>query len=170
MTTRYQTMPASRIMTKALVCAGPDQDLWEVESLLIEHRISGVPVVEHGKLVGVLSRSDIARVQVLMSSLDGQVTDQMRGYDQADGFQHNESAEFQGFRNQVSKLKVQDAMHDEVVTCVPSTPVSEVAARMVRMHIHRVIVVEGDYPVGIISSLDLAKLIAEPASEAVGDA
>ena len=51
-------------------------------------------------------------------------------------------------------------MHDQVVTCRPDASVVEIAAEMVRHHIHRVIVVEGDRPVGIVSSLDIVKLVA----------
>jgi CBS domain-containing protein len=32
---------------------------------------------------------------------------------------------------------------------------------MVQDHIHRVVVVEGDRPIGIVSSLDLVKLLAK---------
>jgi CBS domain-containing protein len=53
-------------------------------------------------------------------------------------------------------------MHDQVVTCHPTTPLGEVADTMVRQHVHRVIVVEGDRPVGIISSLDILKLLSRP--------
>ena len=160
----HSTLLAGEIMTKALICAAPQQELSEVDAMLIEHRISVVPVVEHGRLVGVVSRSDIARVQVLMTSLDGQVSDQLGWSDQADGFQHNGATDFQGFRQMIAKLKVKDAMHDQLVTCTPTTPVADVAGLMVRQHIHRVIVVEGDRPVGIISSLDLAKLLASSGS------
>ena len=161
----YPALQAGQIMIKALICVGPQQCLRELELLLIEHRIGGVPVVDEGRLVGVVSRSDIARVQVLMNSLDGQVTDELRWDDQADGFQHNERAEFQGFRQILDRLKVKDAMHDQVVTCTPATLVAEVAESMVRQHTHRVIVVEGDRPVGIISSLDLVSLLVQPASD-----
>ena len=164
MATDVQALRAGEIMTKALVCATPHQSLADVETLLIEHRVSGVPVVDRGRLVGILSRSDIVRVQVLMNSLDGQVTDQISGGDQADGFQHDPRAEFQGFRQMLTKLTVKDAMHDQVVTCEPESLVNEVAEAMVRQHIHRVIVVEQDRPVGIISSLDLVKLVAGPDS------
>ncbi|HEX3724740.1 MAG TPA: CBS domain-containing protein [Pirellulales bacterium] len=160
--TLHERMRAEEIMTRALICASPGQDLAEVETLLFEHRISGVPVVEEGHLVGVLSRSDIARVLVLMNSLDGVVTDRWHGYDQADGFQHTEQPEFQGFRQMVARLKVRDAMHDQVVTCFTDTPVVEVAELMIRQHIHRVIVVDGDRPVGIVSSLDVVRLVALP--------
>jgi len=151
---------AKDLMTQALVCAHPEQPLAELELLLIEHRISGVPVVEQGRLIGVISRSDIARVEVLVESLDGSVSDQMRWDTQADGFQHPAQPAYHGFRGRLDNLAVKDAMHDQVVTCRPDTPVVEVAADMVRHHIHRVIVVEGDHPVGIVSSLDIVKLVA----------
>jgi CBS domain-containing protein len=155
-----QGMVAKDVMTQALVCARPEQPLAELELLLIEHRISGAPVVEQGRLVGVISRSDIARVEVLVESLDGLVSDQMRWDAQADGFQHPPKPAYHGFRRRLENLAVKDAMHDQVVTCRPDASVVEIAAEMVRHHIHRVIVVEGDRPVGIVSSLDIVKLVA----------
>jgi CBS domain-containing protein len=50
-------------------------------------------------------------------------------------------------------------MHDQVNTCTVDTPVVAVARMMIRLHVHRVIVVEGDRPLGVISSLDLVKLL-----------
>ena len=46
-------------MTRMLISATSGQPLAEADALLIEHRIGGVPVVDNGRLVGVLSRSDI---------------------------------------------------------------------------------------------------------------
>jgi CBS domain-containing protein len=161
MTSSLHNIPAQQIMTRSLICATPDQDLNEAEALLIEHRISGLPVVDDGKLVGILSRSDLARVQVLMDSLDGQVTDQFEWTEQADGFQHPHASEFRGFRQMLADLKVKDAMRDGVITCPPDATVGQLAATMVRQHIHRIIVVEEDRPVGVVSSLDLARLLAD---------
>lgn len=161
MTSTLQSIPAAQIMSRSLICATPDQDLNEAEALLIEHHIGGLPVVDDGKLVGILSRSDLARVQVLMDSLDGQVTDQYEWTEQADGFQHPQPSEFRGFRQMLEGLKVKDAMRDEVITCPPETTVGQMAAIMVRQHIHRIVIVESDHPVGIVSSLDLARLLAD---------
>jgi CBS domain-containing protein len=154
-------LTAADIMTRKLITARPSQDLAEIERTMINERIGGLPVVEKGRLVGVVSRSDIARMQVLMLSLDEQVSDEMRWDDvHADGFQHTPEPEFQGFRQRIARLKVKEAMRDQVVTCAPTTPVGQIAAQMIDRHIHRVIVVEGDRPVGIVSSLDLVKILA----------
>jgi CBS domain-containing protein len=161
MTTAEQAVLAADIMTRSLISTRPDDDLKDAERLLIEHRISGMPVVAGADLVGVLSRSDIARVEVLMQSLDELVSDRLNWDEQADGFKHSHGPEFKGFRQRLDQLKVRDAMSDQVVTCTPAMPVREVAAEMVRHHIHRVIVVDGKRPVGIISALDVARLVVE---------
>jgi CBS domain-containing protein len=154
------TIVAEQLMSKAVVSVHPNQPLAEVELLLVEHRISGAPVVDRGRLVGVISRSDMARVDVLTESLDGLVSDEIQWDSQADGFQHPRRAAYREFHDRLSNLAVKDAMHEQVVTCHADTPISQVASDMVRHHIHRVIVVDGDQPIGIVSSLDIARIVA----------
>jgi len=157
---------AEQVMSRALVTVSPDQPLAEVEMLLVENRISGAPVIADGRLVGVVSRSDVARIDVLTESLDGLVSDQMLWDTQADGFQHPKRAAFHEFHDRLSKLSVRDAMQEQVVTCHVDTPISQVASDMVRHHVHRVIVVEGEHPIGIVSSMDIARLVAGVPQEA----
>ena len=45
-------------MSTDLVVFNPEQSILEVMELLIKHRISGGPVVENGKLVGIISEAD----------------------------------------------------------------------------------------------------------------
>jgi CBS domain-containing protein len=161
MAPRASTMQVKDVMTQSLICATADQDLLEVERLLVGRQVSGVPVVEEGRLVGVLSANDVARVQVLMNSLDGQVDDRLDWQQQADGFQHSDPPEFDGFRQMISRLKVRDAMREQVVVCRPEDTLSDVARKMLDEHLHRVIVVDGERPVGIVSSLDLVKVLAD---------
>jgi CBS domain-containing protein len=165
MASSVRSLRAADVMTRALVCAHPDQDLLEVEGLLFERRISGLPVVEDDRLVGVLSASDVARVQVLMNSLDGQVNDRLDWPAQADGFQHADPPQFDGFRQMITRLKVRDAMQDQVAVCPPGQSLAQIAKTMLDERIHRVIVVEDSRPVGIISSLDLVKVLAEQLKE-----
>jgi CBS domain-containing protein len=159
-------LKAADVMTRSLVLARPEQDLLEIESLLFERRISGVPVVDEGRLVGMVSATDVARVQVLMNSLDGQVNDTLDWSQQADGFQHTDPPQFSGFRQMIAKLKVQDAMRDNVSVCAPDAPLADVARTMLAERVHRIIVVEGERPVGIISSLDLVKVLSTQLAEA----
>jgi CBS domain-containing protein len=156
----FEGLVARDIMRSHLITAEPGQSLAELRHLLIESDISGVPVVEEGRLIGVISRSDLVRVEELVESLDAEVSSEDWRENQADGFKHSPPVDFAGFRRRLSELRVKDAMRAQVVTCSPQTAVTEVAAEMVRHHVHRVVVVEGDKPLGIVSTLDIAALVA----------
>jgi tRNA nucleotidyltransferase (CCA-adding enzyme) len=53
--------PAKGFMTKNLVSVGPDATVAAVRELMIEHDIGRLPVLEQGKLVGIVSRTDVLR-------------------------------------------------------------------------------------------------------------
>jgi CBS domain-containing protein len=156
-----QARTAGDIMRRTLVFARPDQRLAEAERLLVDHHITGMPVIEGHSLVGMLSRSDLTRARVLADALDGQIRDELHWDEtQADGFRHADPERFEGFSQRYGSLRVREVMRSQVVTCDVSTPVSKVAQLLIQHHIHRIIVVEAGKPVGIISSLDLVKLLA----------
>lgn len=156
----FANLVARDVMCRDLITAHPGQTLAELRHLLIGSRISGVPVVEQGRLIGIVSRSDLVRVEELVESLDAEVSEEVWLEHQADGFKHSAPQGFGGFRRRLSELKVKDAMRAQVLTCSPDAPVSQVAAEMIRHHVHRIVVVEGDKPVGIVSALDIAALVA----------
>ena len=56
----------SELMSTAVVSAKPDTPLSEIATLLERHHIKRVPIVEDGRLVGVVSRSNL--VQALASA------------------------------------------------------------------------------------------------------
>lgn len=49
------------VMTRQVLCVSPDQPLAEVASLMTNKDVDRLPVVEEGRLVGFLTRSDIVR-------------------------------------------------------------------------------------------------------------
>jgi CBS domain-containing protein len=56
------------VMTRNVVTVGPDTDLNEVARTMLERRIGGLPVVEHGRLVGIITESDIFKRFVELQS------------------------------------------------------------------------------------------------------
>ncbi len=155
-----QSRLAGDVMRRSLVFVRPDQKLTDAERVLVDHHISGMPVIDGNKLVGMLSRSDLARARVLAEALDGQIRNELHWDEtQADGFRHTDPERFEGFSDRYGSLRVREVMRSQVVTCDVGTPVSEVAQLLIQHHIHRIIVVDRDKPVGIISSLDLVKLL-----------
>jgi CBS domain-containing protein len=49
------------VMTRRVATVRPDADLGEVANVLRVHRVKRVPVVQDGKLLGIVTRSDIVR-------------------------------------------------------------------------------------------------------------
>lgn len=49
------------IMTRGVISVTPDTDLDDVSHLLVHERIKRLPVLDHGKLVGIISRADLVR-------------------------------------------------------------------------------------------------------------
>lgn len=52
-------MHIEHLMTRDVLTVAPETSLKEVARLLVEHRVSGLPVVEDGRVVGVVSEADI---------------------------------------------------------------------------------------------------------------
>ncbi|MGH8709523.1 MAG: CBS domain-containing protein, partial [Burkholderiales bacterium] len=56
-------MKASDIMTSPVLTVGPETQIKEIAALLFERRISAVPVVDGGALVGIVSEADLLHRQ-----------------------------------------------------------------------------------------------------------
>jgi len=60
------------IMTRNVVTVAPDTDLAEVAQLMIDRKIGGLPVVEGGQVVGVITESDVFRALVRLLEAGGE--------------------------------------------------------------------------------------------------
>jgi CBS domain-containing protein len=56
-----EQLQVKEVMTNEPVSIGPDARLREAAALMLERRIGCLPVVEDGRLVGILSESDFLR-------------------------------------------------------------------------------------------------------------
>ena len=61
--------PVADIMVTDLYCAGPDDEVESLMSLMTTHRIRHVPVVEGGALVGIVSIGDVVKQR--LDALEG---------------------------------------------------------------------------------------------------
>jgi CBS domain-containing protein len=53
-----------RIMTRHPVTIRPDETVYDAARLMLQKKIAGLPVVENGRVVGILTESDIFRMIV----------------------------------------------------------------------------------------------------------
>jgi CBS domain-containing protein len=56
-----QSTPVYEIASTEIVTIEPDRDLDEALELMAKHKVRRLPVVENGRLVGVLAQADVAR-------------------------------------------------------------------------------------------------------------
>jgi acetoin utilization protein AcuB len=51
-------LTAKDLMTPDPITVTPDTTLGEAARLMVEHKVGGLPVVDHGKLVGIITETD----------------------------------------------------------------------------------------------------------------
>lgn len=56
------THKAGDVMSSPVVTISPEEEVGEAASLMFEHDISRLPVVENNRLVGIITRSDIIKL------------------------------------------------------------------------------------------------------------
>jgi len=137
-------------MTKDVLTVNINSNVEEVAQLLINHKISGVPVVNNGKLVGIISEGDLVfqqkelRAPAFITLFDGILQiGRQKFYDEIKKF---------------SAYKVEDLMTKEVISVKLETEVNQIATIMINKNINRLPVIDNDDKVlGIISRHDIIK-------------
>ena len=140
------------IMVTEVIAIQEDASVEELSRILIENKISGVPVVDkNGKLVGVATEGDLI---VRDSDLHFP-----RYFKLLDSIIYLES--LNKFKDNLKKYlgtKVSDVMSTEVRTVSEDTPVTQAANLMISYNINRLPVMdEDDNMVGIVTRADIVK-------------
>jgi CBS domain-containing protein len=149
-------MYAKDLMTPHVVTVTPDESVFVVAQLLLQKKISGLPVVDDlGNLVGVVTEGDfLRRVEIGTKRQRPRWVEFFIG----PGRLADEYVRFSG-------RKIRDVMTHDVRTVAPETPLEDVVRLMERNHIKRVPVVEGGKIVGIITRANLLHAMASFAQE-----
>ncbi len=151
----------ARAVTQShVITVSPDDPLLNVHRLFVEEEISGAPVVsETGRVLGVITSADLVRS--VLEERDRGRSDSGFYPDPCDFGEPGWLEPPGGFRNRLGEFSVSEVMTEGVVCVCPDTPVSEVARTFRENGVHRVLVIEKDRLVGIISALDLVSLLED---------
>lgn len=132
--------PVSQYMTDEVVTIEPESSLLEAHALMGTKRIRSLVVMEGEKLVGLVTRTD------LMSSDPSRLA----------------SRKNQELSLKILTLPVEKVMTRELITILPTAPVTEAAELMLKNKIHCLPVVDLDGKlVGIITESDLFLMIVQ---------
>lgn len=152
-------LTARDVMTREVRSVRADWSLEELASFLTSNAITGAPVLDDkGKLVGIVSTTDLVRNRMPehMAFPDSQSMHD-RAYE--GGIAPSELAGY-GVEGP-SSLSVAEIMTPIVFDCAEDTPVNEIADAMIRGRIHRVVVTKKGRAIGIVSSLDLLRVVRD---------
>lgn len=140
------------LMTRNVVAIAGDAGLDELKALLLEHKISGVPVVdrESGTLLGVVSQSDLVHHR----NQGATTVPESSGFHRSLWFDMLLS---EPVPEQPSALKVCDIMTPYIYFATPDASLKAVLEIMLENRIHRVVITEQECLVGVISSMDLLR-------------
>jgi len=156
-------MRAMDVMTTAVVTVSPDSAVQDLAKLLSERGISGVPVVENGRLVGIVSEGDLLR-RAETGTERRTARRRWRWFDPG----LEEARDYVKTHGQT----VRHIMTREVISVDETADLTEVATLMETKRIKRVPVLRDGMLVGILSRANLVRAVAaigrEPATGAAG--
>jgi CBS domain-containing protein len=152
------------VMAREVATATKQWTLAKLERELCRKKVTGFPVVQGKELVGVVSRSDIVRELAVERSRAETFSDYFRRDDASEEEELSGLLEQERFvAERMAKLHVADVMSPPRFVAAPDQSIASVAKLLVDKHIHRVPVVEDGALVGIVSSLDIVRVVARDA-------
>jgi CBS domain-containing protein len=138
-------MKVAEVMTRGVISLAPDDSMRKAAQRMLQYDVSGFPVVDRGKLVGIVTEGDFLRrtetgterhrprwIEMLVGA--GQLAEE---YAHAHG------------------RTVDDVMTREVVTVAENASLNEAVQLMEHHRVKRLPVVKGDAIVGILSRANL---------------
>lgn len=147
------------VMTTKVITVGPDTPAPEIARLLVENRISGVPVVDpEGRVLGVVSEGDLIRR--LEDTDDGR---RRSWWLELLASPERRAEEYVKAHGRLAR----DVMTAEVVVIDEQATLGEAARLLEEKHVKRLPVVRDGKLVGLVSRADLLRALAlAPAQEA----
>ena len=149
------TQRVEDLMTSDVMVIGRNADIHELERLLLDNRVHGLPVVDdEGVLVGVVSQTD------LLAWHHDYGTDGGAYYDYSNLLVRDDE-EFKGLRLADIQTTTVDEVMCPIVHCIrKDRPIAVAASTMIEKRIHRLIVVDEHFHVlGLISALDALRAV-----------
>lgn len=147
-------LPVTNIMTVDVITVERETPVTDVARLMVEHAISGIPVVENGRIVGIVTERDIvAQEMEIDAPAYGTFLDAIfkLPWDKSDEELRRVLATSAG-----------ELMSTDVETIAQSATVRDAASLMYKHRLNPLpVVTDGGTLVGIVSRSDIVRLLTE---------
>jgi CBS domain-containing protein len=127
------------IMSSPVFIINADEPVSHARKLMLKHRIGTLPVLNEGKMVGIVTKSDISNRLA--------------------------QAEPLWRRRPIDQIPIKLLMTEAVITIYPEASISQAATLMLENGIHNVPVVKNSNIVGIVTRTDFMRHVAENAEK-----
>lgn len=147
----HRPMTVAEVMSRPLVSVTPTTTVTEIADLLVEKRISAVPVLDDEKLVGIVSEAD------LVQRAGGESLERLPWWLLLLRSDQDLATQFVKMHGRTAA----EVMNKKVVVVSPAAPIREAVKRMIQHDIRRLVVVDETGPVGILARRDVLKAIGD---------
>lgn len=133
-------MLAKDIMTRDVITITSDTYVLDAERIMEQNKINRLPVVDNGKLVGIVTKNDVLKASPTSTTPTNQ----------------------RHLFYLMSKLAVKEIMKTRILTISPDTPIEKAVAIAQKNKVGSLPVVDGDELVGILTTNDVFYKILNP--------
>jgi CBS-domain-containing membrane protein len=149
---------AKDIMTKDVITVKPEATVEELARLLMEHKISGVPVVDDKKkIIGIVTENDLIRKNKRLH-----IPTVIRLFD---AYILLGSGKAEEEIRKMAATTVDEICTKKVLSIKEETSLEDIATIMAEQHIHLLPVLSGNTVVGIVGKADMVRAITYEASK-----
>jgi CBS-domain-containing membrane protein len=143
-------LKATDIMTKDVITAKKETTVEELARLLIDHKISGVPVIdEDNKLIGIVTENDLIKKNKRLH-----IPTIVRLFD---AYFLLDSGKVEDEIKKIVATTVGEIYTEKVLSISEETTVEEIATIMAEKHVHLLPVLRDKQVVGIVGKADVVR-------------
>ncbi len=150
---------AKGIMNKKVISFSPDDSIFNVAKIFAKKDISGAPVVEKNKVIGIISASDIIRfIDIKLSKLPMIYSPGISCFLLLFVQLEKKNIDFKKELKKITRTKIGDVMTKNVVTIKSDATLIEIADIIEKDDVNRLPVVDDKGKViGIVARADIIK-------------
>lgn len=152
-------LKVKQIMSRPVITVDPSTLVKDASALLAEKNISGVPVVEGGKLVGIFSEADVLRSIKITKKDMRLIYPSVSSIGIAFQEEVTQREIIEAY-NEIGRKAVREVMSRDVETVGPEMTINDIIMKMVQKGISRLPVIDKGTIVGIVTRGDVIRGLA----------